>query len=184
MYKKYSRDQLDSCKNTLFFLFIRFKTVVSTSTPAFTLSQSVSRSDEVGSVVNMSAIKRQSESFIFCFCGFYLPWLFSIFSPTNLPPACSFFVPPHLPPPLPIPVPPPTHSSSSSASSTSHQASSFTSLWSLSPHLPPTIFHTPPSHCACVHVCVCESHRCCIAALSTQGRLTAGAKEQKRSLGI
>ena len=60
---------------------------------------------------------------------------------------------------------------------------------SLSPHLPPTIWalsRATISLCVCGVVCVCvhvcESHRCCIAGLSSQGRLTAGAREHGEEL--
>lgn len=84
---------------------------------------------------------------------------FGIFSPVNLPPTRYFFLPLHLPPP-----PPPTRSSS---------GSSFP--------LTPRSLSTSPSYdrsmrlCVCARVralarrarvCVCESHRCCIAGLS------------------
>lgn len=111
---------------------------------------------------------------LICFFFFPFVWVLSIFSPINLPPTHYFFFPLHLPPP-----PPPTPSSSSS-SSASHQALSFPSLCSLSRSSSPSYdLSTYTRLCACVRVC--ESHRCCIAGLSSQGRLTAGAREQERS---
>lgn len=108
---------------------------------------------------------------LICFCFFPFVWVLSIFSPINLPPTHYFFFPLHLPPP-----PPPTLSSSSS--SASHQALSFPSLCSLSPHLPPTIWALTR---ACMRVCVCVSHT--DAALQGSPRKAVSLQEPESRKG-